>query len=319
MLNFSRQSIALSVFMRAAGGAWAADLPSTSSPPAYQAPASSIFLFEDTTVSYKHEFTAHEPGVTVNGLVNGPAPTFPKEVATVTHVDAWAYGTNFLNVDTLFSPSADPAAPAIDSYTGAGAIEVYALYRGTLSGNALSNSKQFSYGIIKDISIGFGGDIGTKDTYFAPRKRDLVVGPQVSLDVPGYFTIQANFYKEWNHNAFGSPDVYSDFHPTGEFEMTYMQPLDKYVGGLPLSFSGFANFVLPKGSGNTGSFNDTRTEILTSNQLSLDVSKYFGLKQHFVDAFVGYQFWYNKFGANHQTVSGAIENTVFIGTTFHVL
>lgn len=319
MFNFKQSFFALSILGSSVSAAFAADLPSKAAPPVYEPPISSFFLFQDTTLSYRHEFTAHEPGVTLNGQALGPAPTIPKEIATLTHVDAWAYGTNFLNVDALFSSNADPAAPETIPYTGSGAVEIYTVYRGTLSGNALTHSKQFSYGFVKDVSLGFGGDINTKDTLFAPRKRELVAGPQVSFAVPGYLTVEANFYKEWNHNQFGSPDTYSDFRPTAEFEVTYMQPLDKLAGGLPLTFSGFTNVVLPKGSGGTGAFNDTRTEILTSNRLSLDVSKYMGLKTHMVDVFIGDKYWYNKFGVNHATLNGAIEHTLFLGTAVHFL
>ena len=301
-----------------ASSAQAADLPATTPPPIFTTPAASFFLFSDTTVSYHFNPTAREPGVTFSGALQGPAPALPKNYATLTHVDAYKYGTNFFNVDFISSTNLDPAAPNTIPNTGTGAFEIYALYRGTLSGNAVTNSHEFSYGFVKDISLGYGGDINTKDTLFAPRKRDLVIGPQVSFDVPGFLTIEVNAYKEWNHNAFGTPTTYADFRVTPEFEVVYLQPLDKYAGGLPLSFSGFFNVVMPKGSGGiAGAPNDTRTEILTDNRITLDVSKYMGFKTHLVDVFVGDQYWYNKFGTNHKIISGSIENTVFVGAALH--
>ena len=313
--RFGRVSAAF-VAIFASATARAADLPATAAPPVFTSPAASFFVFQDTTISYRHEFDAREPGVTLDGTALGPPAHIQKNIGTLTHVDAYKYGTNFLNVDFLSSDSADPAAPNTIPYTGMGALEIYALYRGTLSGNAITNSKQFSYGFVKDISFGFGGDINTKDTLFAPRKRDLVAGPQISFDVPGFLTIEANIYKEWNHNAFGAPATYADFRAVPEFEATYQQPLDKYVG-IPLSFSGFATVVLPKGSGGTGAFNDTRTEFLTGNRLSLDVSSYMGFKTHVVDVFIGHKYWLNKFGVNHNTLNGAVENTFVCGAAIH--
>jgi nucleoside-specific outer membrane channel protein Tsx len=304
--------------------AWAADLPSTQAPPVLPSLSTPFFLFQDNTISYRFEPQAREPGVLKPGapFPLGAAQPIQKNIAALTHVDAYAYGTDFFNVDFLSSNSADPAAPATVPYTGDGAFEIYALYRGTLSGNAITHSKQFSYGFIKDVSLGYGGDINTKDTAFAPRKRDLVGGVQLSFDVPGFFTVEANVYKEWNRNDFGTdvagnPQTYANYRATPEFEATYLQPLT--FTGLPLSFSGFANVILPKGNGGiAGATNETRTEILTSNRITLDVGKFMGQKEHVVDAFVGYKYWYNKFGVNHNALSGAIEQTVYLGAAVHL-
>ena len=103
---------------------------------------------------------------------------------------------------------------------------------------------------MKDISLGFGGDINTKDTLFAAAQaRSCWRHPGCPSTSPGFFTIEANVYKEWNHNAFGGPEHVRRLPaPVPEFEATYLQPLDKYVG-IPLTFGGFANVILPKGDG----------------------------------------------------------------------
>jgi len=323
----------------AAGGlqvaAHAADLPSTKSPPTMPPPPS-FFLFEDTTVSYRHEFSATDPGSAVK---------FPKEIAGLTHVDAYAYGTNFFNIDFLQSNGFDPMAPALQAATapytnygaGGASMELYALYRGTLSGNALSHSKMFSFGFLKDISLSFGGDGESQNTAFAPHKRDLVGGIQFSFDVPGYLTLAVHAYKEWNHNgltqvggplAFLSPGPTSYFNPfnggvsfrvTPEFEATYAQPLT--FTGLPLTFSGFTNVVMPKGKDGFG--NNTRTEILTSERLTLDIGQLTFGKPHVLDWFVGYKFWWDKFGNNAtfgqaSFTQGSYENQVYTGIALHV-
>ena len=310
--SFVRSMLGGASLLAFTGIAAAADL---NNPPPAVAPTP-FFLFSDTTLGYRLETQATDPGNAVK---------FPKNILNVTHVDGWLYGTNFFSIDALMSTNADPAAPATVPGTGQGSVEVYSLYRGTLSGNALTHSKMFSMGPVKDISLGFGGDINTQNTVFAPQKRDIVVGPQISFDVPGYLTIEANAYKEWNHNGIAeglglpaNPDYNPatggvNFRWTAEFETDYMQPLT--FTGLPLSFSGFTNVVLPKG---VDGFNaSTKTELLTSDRLVLDAGALAGHPK-LLDVFVGYKYWLNKFGNNAHTVPGSIENQVYLGMQIHL-
>jgi hypothetical protein len=325
-----------------AQSAFAADLPSRAPPPVL-APAP-FFLFSDTTVSYRIETSATDPGSSAH---------FIKNIANLSHVDAYAYGTNFFSIDFLQSTGLDPAAPLVQCPTattggctghylnGEGSLELYALYRGTLSGNALTHSKAFSLGPLKDISLSFGGDGESQNTAFAPNKRDIVGGLQVAFNVPGYLTVSVHAYKEWNHNGLAeclpgggsgynafclpsNPDYNNgtgevSFRVTPEFELGYNQPLD--FTGLPLTISGFANFVMPKGKDGFG--NNTHTEILNSNRLTLDLGKVAFNKPHLVDAFVGYKYWYDKFGnianfKNPAYTPGSYESQFFAGVALHI-
>ena len=167
----------------------AADLPAQA--PAATAPPP-FFLFSSTVLEYRFE---------PQGTDVGFPHFFPKQIANITHVDAYQYGTNFISVDVLKSTGADPAAPALTSYTGEGSTEVFATYRATFSGNAVTHSHTFSYGFIKDVSLEYGGDLESQNTTFAPQQTDFVVGPQLSFDVEGVFTLSAMLYKEYNHNG----------------------------------------------------------------------------------------------------------------------
>ena len=159
----------------------------------------------------------------------------------------------------------------------------------------------------------------------------MVGGLQFDFDVPGLLQLRLHYYKEWNHNGIAqglglpnNPDFNAatgDVSQRGTFEaeVTYLQPLNKYTG-LPLTFSGFTEVTAPKGK--DGFNNNTKTEILTSNRLTLDVGSYF---QHpkFVDLFVGHKFWYNKYGntaqyGNPAYVPGSYENQVFTGIDIHL-
>src|SRR6201999_433516 len=51
-----------------------------------------------------------------------------KIIVNVGHFDTWDYGSNFFNVDVLFSDANEPAANS-----SGGSTEFYAVYRGQLS------------------------------------------------------------------------------------------------------------------------------------------------------------------------------------------
>jgi hypothetical protein len=322
-MKFASLSLAAAMAV-ATTASFAADLGRAPAAPLAPMP---FFLFADTTVGYRIETNAKEPGDYQPGFRAIP---IQKQIWNITHVDAWAYGTNFVTIDFLKSNHRDPAAPyasgAVAPNGASGAFEVYGLYRGTLSGNALTSSKTFSVGPVKDLSLEFGFDFNTKNTNFASQKKLLVIGPQIAFDVPGYFTLAALVAKEWGHCGLTpacDPGAFSpiathepEFKTNIHFEAAYMQPLS--FTGLPLSFKGFTNLITPKGTDGFGS--KTKTEFLSSNKLAYDVSSYFG-KKNFVELFVGYKYWQNKFGNDHKNPfnTGATEKTLFFGLDWHVL
>jgi hypothetical protein len=264
------------------------------------------FDFSDNSVALTWGPTYKEPGLPQNTTNHGT--DISKYTATFQHFDVWAYGTNFINIDALFSNSHDPA-----NNSHQGATEVYGVYRGNLSGNALTGSKMFTFGPIKDIRAEIGFDFNTKNTAFAPEKRLVVIGPNFSFDVPGFLNVGIHLAHEWNNN--GIVDKAVNFDPTAELEIVWMQPLA--FTGLPLKFDGFFNVVAPKGKDGFG--NQTATEILTQPRIVLDAGKLILNKPNFIDAYVGFQYWYNKFGNDHTLPgnSGSVAETVFVGTAIH--
>ena len=275
-----------------------------------------FFYFADTQVSLRYEFNGREPGV-------GPYPDgyrVPKKILGITHFDVWKYGTNYALLDILKSTDADPPARSA-TFDGEGALQFYTRYRGTLSGNAMSGGKAFGAGgVVKDLSLGYGFDWEHKDTAYGSRTKDLVIGPNISFNVPGVFTAQANVYKEWNHcglQPYCTAKI--NYRASPEIEFVYMHPLDFL--GLPLRFEGFTYVIAPRGKNGFGY--ETATEMLSSNRLVLDLGKLFGGKAGVVDGFVGYKYWFNKFGYDHNNkadpgASGAIERTFYLGVAAHV-
>jgi len=263
--------------------------------------------FSDNSVSYRYGYGFREPGVTNSAHANGI--DIPKHILTFTHVDGGAIWSNFINVDALFSTSRDPA-----NNSDAGAIEVYGIYRGDLSLNKATKSEMFSYAnILRDVTLQVGGDFNTKNTAFAPAKKLLVFGPDFQWNIPGGFLSTAiQFSKEWNNNGIVGRSV--DFDPALEFEAVWSVPLG--FTHLPLSFTGFGNLINPKGRDGFG--NGTKTEILTEPRLSLDVGALAFDRPNKVDAFIGYQYWLNKFGNDHTKVPGSLANTFFFGVRYHL-
>jgi hypothetical protein len=319
--------------LASAGFASAADLPVNAAKPAPDLP---FFLVIDNRVTFSYIFTAAQPGAyTVNpdGTVNGKTA---KSVYSFTHFDAWAYGTNFLTISLFKSDHNDPASPCTNAGTifgapadCAGATEIYGLFRSTFGWNEIFNTKAFSIGPLHNISFEVGMDANTEDRFFGAAKRDVVGGLQFQFDLPykGYFNVAPLVYWEFsNHNAFSqcglfpgpnipgvtcNADGNTRFDPTWAVETNYYMDL----GFLPesirfFSISGRAAWYGPKGDSNSLPFLSGPGRFSTASKtefngepirLTFDASKaVWGAKySHFVDLWVAYRYWQNKFGLDH--------------------
>ena len=333
--------------LASAGLARAADLPVKAAKPVKDLP---FFLVIDDRVSYSYIFTGTDPGafsVKPGGGFDGKTA---KQVLSFTHFDVWGYGTNFFTISNYKSDHNDPASPCTNANmlaSGdnsqaqcAGATEIYGLFRSTIGGNEVTGTKMFSYGPLHNISFEFGGDANSENTFLGPEKRDVVAGLQFAFDLPykGYFNAAPLAYKEWNHNAFdqcgafapGTPGVTCSLDGNTEFKVTWAVELNYYMdlGFLPesmryFSVSGRAGFYGPKGNQNeplglASGGTATKTEINSEPiRLTFDASKaLWGPKyEHFVDVWVAYRYWQNKFGLDHNaapgvcTVSGVSTNS----------
>jgi hypothetical protein len=237
-----------------------------------------------------------------------------KVILNFGHFDAWADGTNFFNVDALFS---NPNEPALAS--AGGSTEFYAVYRGQFSPDKIFglNTK---IGPISAINFEIGGDAETENTAFAPEKRLLVVGPNFHFDLgAGFLNIGVHFSKEWNHNGFSScPGSCGtggavSFSPAPEAEFVWLYSL-KALTAWPLTFQGFMNIVGPKGKDGFG--DQTYTEILAMPRLTLDLGTVMHWKPNKPDLFLAVELWEHKFG-NSDKLSGSEEVAPEIGIEYH--
>jgi hypothetical protein len=316
------------------GFASAADLPAKAkAKPIADVP---FFFVIDDRVTYSYIFTGAQPGmftVNPNGTINAKTA---KSVYSFTHFDAWAYGTNFFTISLFKSDHNDPAAPCINAGLSAtfapascaGASEIYGLFRSTFGWNEIFNTHAFTMGPLHNISFEVGMDANTENRFFGAAKRDVVGGLQFAFDLPykGYFNVAPLVYWEFlNHNSFAQcnsgftgpipgvgclVDGNTSFKPTWAVETNYYMDL----GFLPenmqyFSISGRAAWYGRKGTDTEPlPFNpanavfNTKVEFNSEPiRLTFDASKaVWGPKYaHFVDLWVAYRYWQNKFGLDH--------------------
>nr|WP_294529705.1 hypothetical protein [uncultured Rhodopila sp.] len=228
-----------------------------------------------------------------------------KIIVNLGYFGVWDYGSNFANVDVLFSNANEPA-----NNSPGGSTEFYGIYRGQLSPDKIFgwNTK---FGPIQAINFEFGGDAESENTAFAPDKRLLVAGPNFHFDLnPGFMTVGVHVSKEWNNNGIAGRTV--SFAATPQFEVVWLYPLG--FTHLPLDFRGFVNVAMPKGQDGFG--NNTYTEILSRPQLQLDIGKMIFNKPHKPDLYLAVEFWQHKFG-NSSQVSGSSQVSPVIGIEVH--
>jgi len=264
------------------------------------------------------------------GVRDGPFVSNPGEekggrdvnkiIVNFGHFDAWDYGTNFANVDILFSNANEPTASDAPGGNGSGgSTEFYAVYRGQLSPDKIFglNTK---FGPITAINFEFGGDAEAENTAFAPDKKLLVAGPNINFALPaGFLNVGIHVSHEWNNNGFctdgcAHPGGPISFKVTPEFEFVWFYSL-KGLTGLPIDFKGFTNVVMPKGTDGFG--NKTVTEMLSRPELSYDLGTGLWGKPHKPDLFLAVEIWENKFGNNESKTPGAEEITPEFGIEYH--
>jgi hypothetical protein len=356
-MQISRYVLAGFLASTAVGSAVAADLTMKAPPPV------PFFFVNDTSIGFVWYPRATDPGVsggsdTVPGGNFGQGNTFSRYQPRIDHFDVWEYGTNLIHIELDQYGKQDPSL-GIPGATGS--REVFAFGYSTLGLNELTHSKTFATPLTKDVSLFFGGVWGVQDNFLDEHTTQGVAGLQATLNLPGVVTVAFTAYKEFTRNEFNGcgpgnfgvvngplPNPFANtcvgggsFSGDREFELAWkvftfvQEPLTFLPPSMPVTFVNILNITGPKGSGVSAanclaapgcnsSTNETKTEVFEEARLSLDASKVFWGKPGIWDTFVGYRYWYNKFGTDHnaflfsQIAPGtSIESTVYFGTTYH--
>ncbi len=312
--------------MAAAGPGHAADvdeLPAKAAPkPAAPVP---FFSINDNRLTYAYMPNGTDPGVT---------PSTAKQVYAFTHFDAWAYGTNLINLALYKSDHNDPAAPcAPGGRVGcAGASDFYGSIRSTFGLNEIFNTKAFTVGPLRNVSLEVGADASVENNPLSPAKRVGVFGLLFAFELPykGFFNVAPLYYKETNHSSFlpAPSDGTVDFRGTWAIETNYYMDLGFLPQNMQFwSVSGRAAWYGPKGPGTSVPGTLNRTIELNSEpiRLTLDASKavWGAPYSHFVDVWVAYRYWRNKFGLDHSLApqcigankGSCVESSLYTGVT----
>ena len=197
--------------------------------------------WSDTSIGYRYGTQFAEP-VNANAIA--------KDIINLNHVSGYKYGSNFFNADLLMSDDKDPGGKNATS----GAQEVYVVYRHTLDLGKVTGSS-YAMGPVRGVGLVGGFDWNTKnDAGYNSKKRMLVAGPSLMLDVPGFLNVA--LLGLWESNApFSTITSVSvpryNYSPHPMVSLTWGVPLA--FTNMPLAFEGFANFIASKGKNEYGS------------------------------------------------------------------
>jgi nucleoside-specific outer membrane channel protein Tsx len=236
-----------------------------------------------------------------------------KNILNVTHVSGYKYGSNFFNADVLFSDSKDPAGAGSTN----GAQEVYLVYRHTLDLEKLTGTA-YKFGPVRGLGLTAGFDFNAKtDAGYNSKKRMVVAGPTLMMDVPGFLNV--SLLALWESNA-----PYNTFSNTSTPRYSYdVHPMINLAWGIGLgkdtglSFEGFANFIASKGKNEFGG--NTAAETNVDMQLMYDLRALTGGKPGAFKLGLEYQYWKNKFGndSSGPAGSGAFAKTPMLRVEYH--
>ncbi|MBA5636583.1 outer envelope protein [Duganella sp. LX20W] len=258
--------------------------------------------WSDTSLSYRYGTKFAEPFNNQD---------ISKSIVNLSNVSGYKYGTNFFSVDFLMSDDKDPSSVGAKT----GAHEAYAVYRHTLDLGKVTGAN-YAFGPVRGMGITAGFDVNSKtDAGYNSKKRMLVAGPTLMMDVPGFLNI--SLLALWESNA-----PYNGYTNTAIDRYRYKtHPMLTAAWGIPigtaipLSFEGYANFIGTKGKDEFGG--DTAKETNIDMQLMYDVGAAMGSGKNVFKVGLEYQYWKNKFGNSDHNNPGATAKTPMIRVEYH--
>ena len=260
--------------------------------------------WSDTALSLRYGTDFAEP---YDNDANGKRVNITKEIIALTNVTGFKYGTTFVNIDFLQSDHNDPGGGIAGN---AGAQEVYGVFRGTFDLGKITGAK-LAMGPIRGYAITAGFDINTKNDGYASKKRMVVFGPTVEMEVPGFLNLSVLLFDESNAPAAIQRRYHYKNHATFEADWGIG------IGDLPLSFNGYALFITAKGKDEFGA--QTAPESHIDADLMLDAGSLAGLSKKTWLVGVEYEYWHNKFGNNAKGPAGegATASTPMVRVEYH--
>ncbi|HJE23745.1 MAG TPA: hypothetical protein K8W01_08820 [Methylorubrum populi] len=279
-----------------------------------------FFLFSSTQFSYTYLADTRYPGFPgLRPKTFLPGRSAPANMLSITHADAWEYGTNFINLDLARSGSQTPAGSPLPQLANFdyGQTTLLFTYRGTLSGNVFAGAPVFTVpGLIKNMSLAYGVDHQSDNTLSSLLKTRVVGGVSLALDVPvGFVNVSLLVQKDWFRFADLVPplrDTTGDTVP--RMEVAYHLPLT--FTDLPLALSGFFAYALPRGLNPHGG--NMKAEVVSRSDLVLDIGALADQQPERVKAFIGFLWLQDMNGANPRFTPGAVTKSFLAGLSFTV-
>jgi len=257
--------------------------------------------WSDTSLSWRYGTDFAEP---YDNNADGSHKDIRKNIVALTHVSGFAYGTNFFNVDFLMSDKNDPG-----QNTSQGAQEVYAVYRNTLDFSKIFN-KNLQTGPIKSYGWVTGFDFNSKNDSYGSKKRMLVIGPNLMMDVPGFLNISVQ--ELFESNAPNGITKRYEYKPHPALEADWGIP----IGKTPLSFEGYGLLIASKGKSEFGQATAPETHIDAKVMYDLSTDLHLSPKTFRIGG--EYEYWHNKFGNPvSQAGKGANASTPMIRLEYH--
>jgi hypothetical protein len=248
--------------------------------------------WSNTSVGYRYGTQFAEPYLSND---------ISKRIFNLTHVSSYQYGTNFINADLLLSDSNDPSAVGSTQ----GAHEVYLVYRNTLDLGKVTG-KEIKFRSVRSVAITVGFDLNAKtDAGYNSRKRMLVAGPTLMMDVPGFMNVSVLELWESNAPYNGYTQISTpryNYKPHPMLDLNWGIPLN--IGSIALQFKGYADFIAAKGINEFGSNTVAETHADMRVMYSLT-----GIKN--LDVGFEYEYWKNKYGIDY---TGPAGNSAFAKT-----
>lgn len=261
--------------------------------------------WSDTSLFVNHGPNYKFPGTRFD--LGGDGRNYREQDVRVTtyglqHASGYRYGTNFANIEWIRSNGKDPA----DGVAGAqGADEIFGVFRHTLSLSAVAG-KPLGGGWIRDYGLVTGFNAGTKNNAVHARPFDLVAGPSVSFNVPGFWEIGLYAYHERNQNRFNAP-------ARQRFDTTWQLVSAWGIDFGPGKFKGFVSVTGPKGDDTAGV--GTRTETLLEAFYMVDLGQLAGGRKGQFYAGPGLQYWDHKYGTYDGAAAPNIPGFIVSKTT----
>jgi hypothetical protein len=353
------RTAALIVGIAASGSlAHAADMPVKAAPPV----ATPFFLVNDNSVSFTYFPGSTDPGIwgaSYNARYQFDLTHFDVNRWGTNFIDAsyQQYG----NKDPIQSMYGSRGMVEAD-FLVRNTLSGNAFLGKNFFSNYITKDISFAYGGFSAINDTFLApqsqqyDVGVQFTLNLPGTVNLSVYAQKEYHNNTYNAVCSGGFNSFagQPSPTGANVAACAFTGNQEFkwaprlELTLLEPLTFLPTWLPMSWNSFTGITFPKGTGysqaqiqtlinngscvaTTGGNNpsnqcsaEMKTEIFTENRLVLDIGKMYLNKAGLWEGFVGYRYWYNKFGTDHNAAifsvlapNTSIESTAFVGTTYH--